>query len=257
MARLEDRLTPVTPAEVLEALGGAWSQAFGSTPHRTSLLVLLAQWGLETGRGRSMHCYNLGNVKSSQKSGDWCFFRCSEILKGKVVWLEPDDPGCCFRAFTTLEAGALDYLKTLREHFGPVWSAVQAGDPAMFSHLLRVNHYYTADEGQYTKTLVALFNEFSRTIPAADAPSPAPNLYTEIGIQTTLKALGFDPGEVDGADGPNTRAAVCAFQLSAGLVSDGVVGRLTRNALAKAWVEREYWAKSSPSGASATSAVPR
>jgi hypothetical protein len=238
MARLEDRLTPVTPTEVLDALGAAGSQVLGSTPHRTSLLVLLSQWALETGRGHSMHCYNLGNVKSNQKSGDWCFFRCNEIIKGKVVWFNPDEAGCCFRAFATLDDGALDYLKTLRERFGRVWPAVDAGDPAMFSHLLRMNRYYTADEGQYTRTLVALFNEFSRTIPAAGAPSPVPNLYTEAGIQTALEALGFDPGEVDGIDGPNTRAAVRAFQSSAGLVADGIVGRMTRDAMAKAWVER-------------------
>ncbi len=241
MARLPDQLTPVSPTQVLESLGRAWQLLFSTRPHRTSLLVLLAQWALETGRGHSMHCYNLGNVKSDQQHGDWCFFRCNEILNGKVVWLSPDEPGCCFRAFATLDAGSLDYLKTLHKRFQHAWPAVEAGDPAAFSHLLRANRYYTADERQYTKTLVALFNEFSRTIAPthAAAPRALPDLYSETGLQTALKTLGFDPGEIDGSDGPNTRAAVRAFQVSHGLVADGVVGRITRAALAAAWTEQQ------------------
>jgi Putative peptidoglycan binding domain len=235
MAHLDDKLTPVTPAEVLEALGKSWQIEFGSPAHRTSLLVLLSQWALETGRGKSMHCYNLGNVKSNQTTGDWCFFRCNEVINGKVVWFDPDHPACCFRAFTNLNDGALDYLRVLHTRFSKAWPAVESGDPALFSHLLKANHYYTADEGQYTKTLVALFNEFSRTLQVQSNPTKVPDLYSGVGIQTVLKALNFDPGTIDGIDGPNTRAAVKHFQLAHGLVSDGIVGPLTRAALSKAW----------------------
>jgi Putative peptidoglycan binding domain len=235
MARLPDQLTPVTPSEVFASLEHAWKTAFDTTPHRTSLLVLLAQWALETGRGKSMHCYNLGNVKSSQQQGDWCFFRCNEIIRGKVVWFEPDNPACCFRAFATLEAGALDYLQTLFQRFKSAWPAVVAGDPALFSHLLKRSRYYTADEAQYTKTLVSLFREFSRTLPPAGVPKPLPNLYTTDGIQRALQELGFDPGEVDGIDGPNTQGAIIAFQQAQGLLPDGIVGRFTRAALTQAW----------------------
>jgi hypothetical protein len=245
MARIEDQKTPVTEAEVYAALARAWQKSFASSAARSSLLVLLSQWALETGRGHSMHCYNLGNVKSRQQSGDWCFFRCNEIIGGKVVWFDPDDPACCFRAFATLDDGALDYLTTLEQRFTPAWPAVLAGDPASFSHLLKLARYYTANELQYTKTLVSLFNEFSRTIATAPVgpphapPRPLPNLFTVAGIQATLVELGYDPGKRDGLDGPNTTAAVCAFQREFGLVPDGVVGRITRGALAKAWTEKQ------------------
>lgn len=245
MARLEDQLTPVAPAQVCEALHNGWRNQFDTTPHRTSLLVLLAQWALETGRGRSMHCFNLGNVKSNQQSGDWCFFRCNEILKGKVVWFEPDDLACCFRAFKTVEDGALDYLQTLHRRFQRAWPAVLAGDPAAFSHLLKLQRYYTASEAQYTKTLVSLFNEFSRTIPVRPLPTELPdeterlpNLYSVLGVQTVLAALNFSPGQFDGIEGPDTIAAVLHFQSTYGLLPDGVVGRLTRSALAAAWAAR-------------------
>ncbi|SBT95363.1 Peptidase family M23 [Streptomyces sp. DI166] len=54
------------------------------------------------------------------------------------------------------------------------------------------------------------------------------------GVQEALAALGFDPGAIDGLDGPKTRAAVTAFQGSQGLVQDGICGSATRAALAAA-----------------------
>jgi len=46
-------------------------------------------------------------------------------------------------------------------------------------------------------------------------------------LQTLLKAKGFNPGPVDGAFGPKTKAAVLAFQRSRGIAVDGVVGPQT------------------------------
>lgn len=50
-------------------------------------------------------------------------------------------------------------------------------------------------------------------------------------IQSKLKDLGFLPGSVDGIFGPNTEKAVKAFQKSAGLKDDGIVGTKTIAAL--------------------------
>jgi hypothetical protein len=58
------------------------------------------------------------------------------------------------------------------------------------------------------------------------------DLSTREGVQRRLAALGFDPGPIDGRYGPMTKAAVQAFQRSKGLVPDGIVGSLTRQALA-------------------------
>jgi hypothetical protein len=50
-------------------------------------------------------------------------------------------------------------------------------------------------------------------------------------IQQALVAKGFDPKEIDGDYGPDTQAAVAAFQQAAGLVIDGAVGPETAEAL--------------------------
>lgn len=50
-------------------------------------------------------------------------------------------------------------------------------------------------------------------------------------IQALLVYLGYDPGEVDGWDGQNTRAAVLAFQKQEKLEQDGKPGPATQKAL--------------------------
>jgi peptidoglycan hydrolase-like protein with peptidoglycan-binding domain len=48
------------------------------------------------------------------------------------------------------------------------------------------------------------------------------------GVQRAPASLGFDPGPIDGRDGPKTRAAVVAFQTSGEVLdADGKVGPLT------------------------------
>lgn len=54
---------------------------------------------------------------------------------------------------------------------------------------------------------------------------------TTLQIQALLTYLGYDPGEVDGIPGRNTRRAVLAFQAADGLTPDGSPGPLTQAAL--------------------------
>ena len=60
------------------------------------------------------------------------------------------------------------------------------------------------------------------------------NLDDLAGVQTALALVDCDPGEIDGIDGPATKAAVISFQETAGLTADGIVGPRTREALKNA-----------------------
>ncbi len=53
-------------------------------------------------------------------------------------------------------------------------------------------------------------------------------------VQLLLTYLGYDPGAIDGADGPKTRAAVKAFQAAEGLEPDGIAGQQTQARLREA-----------------------
>lgn len=57
------------------------------------------------------------------------------------------------------------------------------------------------------------------------------NLEDFDGVQNALERLGFDPGKIDGKNGPNTQKAVREFQASASIAIDGIVGPETRQAL--------------------------
>jgi hypothetical protein len=249
--RLPPDITKVTAGEMIAALGEGWQGLFGETPKQESVFVLVAQWALETGWGKGMHAYNVGNIKSVEGDGeDFTYFTCDEYIGGKHVWFSPDSPACRFRAYKTLALGALDYLKTVSQRYAASWTAVIAGDPAQYAHMLKMQKYYTGSEADYTSTLVSVVHQLQRTASAA-APAPAaapaaepaapaqaggagPNLATTLGVQQALQTLGFDVGTPDGVDGPHTRAAVQAFQKSAGLTADGLVGPATRGAFAAA-----------------------
>ena len=53
-------------------------------------------------------------------------------------------------------------------------------------------------------------------------------------VQLLLAFLGYDPGDCDGVDGKNTRAALRAFQQAEGLEPDGIAGQQTQARLREA-----------------------
>ncbi|CAM5389030.1 hypothetical protein ATER59S_01870 [Aquamicrobium terrae] len=65
--------------------------------------------------------------------------------------------------------------------------------------------------------------------------------------QQNLADLGFYKGKIDGIAGPETLAAVIAFQRASGLTADGVVGPATRAALVRALDKKAQASASSKS----------
>lgn len=173
---LPDLCTAVTPAQVYAALRDACAPVLGTSLARESLLVLLSQWACETARGKAMHRFNLGNIKHVPGDGhDYSQFRCDEIIGGKTVWFDPPNPGCSFRAYATLDAGAVDYLTLLHKHFAGAWPDVVKGDTLDFAKDLYAEHYFTASPALYAASLHGLYAEFDRTVPH-DVVAPAPPL---------------------------------------------------------------------------------
>jgi hypothetical protein len=174
--------TPATSKQLFASMCRAWRRCFKEEPSRDAIILLLSHWALETGYGRSMWNFNLGNAKAKVGGAyDYCFFSCNEILSKKqaesmqkatpdtakitryrddgtcIIWFYPKHPACCFRAFSDLDAGALDHLDLIHRRFSQAWSSVLSGDPKGFCHALRQQGYYTADESSYTAGVCKIF----------------------------------------------------------------------------------------------------
>ena len=182
-------LTPAQPVDIVWSLWRAWLELFGAPPSPKSIWLLGAQWALETGWGRACHCWNFGNVKHADGDGRcWCYFRCGEIIGGKQVWFDPPKPGACFRAFESIDEGAVEYLTFLAKHYAGAWPYVEAGDPSGFVHEIKRRGYFTAAEEPYRQAVVQIFGTFSRlpidwsAMPrgAAELPTPATIDYLDL-----------------------------------------------------------------------------
>lgn len=177
---LPDVITPLTARDVLWAFRVAFEEITGLTPSRDSLALLTAQSALETGRWKSIHCFNLGNVKASDTyEGYYTTFRCSEVIDGKTVYFDPPHPQTRFRAFTNLEAGARDHLEFLakRARYSSAWKELLRGDPETYVHAVKLAGYFTANEASYQAAVSSLFREYSRLLddePAILKPPPLP-----------------------------------------------------------------------------------
>lgn len=162
---VSDLLTVCTAPQYIAAVRGGLETLSGKTPSSAHVAVLTAQSALESGRWRSMHCWNPGNIKASESYEYlYCQFRCNEVIGGKVVWFDPPHPQTNFRAFMDLDSGVLDYLRFLsqRPRYSSSWHAAESGDPALFVHALKNAGYFTADEAPYRRAVVSLFNEYLR-----------------------------------------------------------------------------------------------
>ena len=186
---IPNQLTPVTQEQLIGALWKAWQGYFGTTPKRESLWVLVSQIVLETGL-RYTHNFNLGNVKSHEGDGyNYQFFGCGEELllatanawKAKdptlvtikriytaggaqmaSVWVAAPHWASRFRAFHDLVEGATDHVGLMVKRFNLAWGGVERGDPALFGHLLKQQHYFTADEGIYVQGLMNTYKALAK-----------------------------------------------------------------------------------------------
>lgn len=159
MTLIDDKLTPATVDELIAGMLGGYETNMGSRPSAKHLACLVAQACLETGNGRSMHCWNLGNVKAAK---DWdglvCMYRCNEIINGKVEWFTPPHPQTRFRAFLSLADGCAEFVGFLanRERYRQAWSRAFAGDASGFVLALGAAGYFTANVETYRRAVQSI-----------------------------------------------------------------------------------------------------
>jgi hypothetical protein len=170
----QDEVTPLQPAPLACALAVAWKALWGAPPARDAVLTLLAQIRHETGF-HYCHANNLGNFKSVPGDGrDWVVFQTWERnAQGAKVAMQAR-----FRAYPSLEAGATDYLASLKTRYGNAWPFVEAGDPAGFVHALKARGYFTDIESTYAADVVRAFHLYRDTI-QFDCDPPVPPTLAE------------------------------------------------------------------------------
>jgi hypothetical protein len=197
-----DRLTPLNAAEVASAFRAAFIVVCGTEPTRECLALLVAQSALETGRWKSIHCFNFGNIKASPTyEGFHCQFRCNEVIGGKVQWFEPPHPQCNFRAFDSVDDGATDHLRFLstRPRYAKAWQVALSGMPLAFVEALNSAGYFTADPGPYARAVVSLWKEYCAMLerlelePHRDTEPPPPDDEPDLHFEALAAKANFDP----------------------------------------------------------------
>ena len=162
---------------------------------RDSLRILLAHWASETGWGSKMMNFNVGNSKSAGKSGNWTFFRCSEVVDrataekmiaedsrvtlkkdgggSKVeIWINPDHPWSCFQAYASLTDGVRAYLGMMKSSFPLSWEKLLQGDVGSFVATLKKERYFTATLAAYQKLFDGVLAMVEDRAPIALASAP-------------------------------------------------------------------------------------
>jgi flagellar protein FlgJ len=195
--------------QLIKGLVEGWFKKFGSLPKRESIGVLYAQNALETGGTIAMWNNNIGNVKfqaSKNPEADngieyMMLSNVWEIINGKKVIFQPPHPATWFRSFPTLGDGVAHHLDFLRNHrYQKAWTAVEAGSPAQFAHLLKVAGYYTAPEADYTNAMNIYFKRFMKD-PTFDAV--VASLQPKLNIDPATGNVTVS-GELDLAPKPTT-----------------------------------------------------
>jgi flagellar protein FlgJ len=160
-------VTHATPTQMRSAIASAYTKLTGKPPSQGVLDALSAQAMLETARGTSMINYNFGGIKGTSPAGTTTRARTFEVEGGKTTHIVDH-----FRAYGSLEAGALDYVKLVRDRFGRALAAADAGSIDGFAHELKAAHYFTASEKDYASALHAMAGTPNH---ATSAPTLAAN----------------------------------------------------------------------------------
>lgn len=205
---IADKLTPLTAPQAMMALRSAYETVEGVTPSPTCLAIHAAQSALESGRWKSLHNWCFTNAKAGATyAGFFQCYRCNEQLSGRWVYFMPEGellggfgtplkgpplpvpdghPQTRFRAFSHIEAGALDHMQLVKRKWPEAWTAARGGDVNGFVYGLKARNFFTADAAPYLKAVASMMREF---LPFAASMQSPPAQASDDDEETRCLAL--------------------------------------------------------------------
>lgn len=209
---VEAQRTPVTRADLRASISRAYEKLTGHQGSAHLIDTLTAHASLETGSGSAMYNYNFGGIKGAGPTGETARCRTKEVIDGKEIEIRDG-----FRAYRTLDEGAVDYVRLMKARFGGAVQRAEVGDLDGFAHALKKASYYTADESKYASALHQLsgssasasgLSAHDRThypgafgYPAGDETSNAANTFPDaMSLGRVLDAIARHPTTLDDRD---------------------------------------------------------
>ena len=165
---VEPTKTAVTRADLRGAIGRALEKVDGKKPSAQLVDVLTAHASLETASGARMYNFNFGGIKGHAPDGGIANLRTHEVYDGKEVTIRDG-----FRAYASLDDGAVDYVRTMKTRFSSALTPASQGDVAGFAGSLKRAGYYTASESDYARGLTNLMAAPSGASSVASATAPS------------------------------------------------------------------------------------
>jgi mannosyl-glycoprotein endo-beta-N-acetylglucosaminidase len=168
--------TELTTQQASALLSEAYERLTGEAPNAECSALLTAQWAHETARGSSMINYNFGGIKGAGPDGQ------SVLCSTREGWGKTEiriKDG--FRAYSTAEEGALDYVALLGKRYPDALEAARQGDATGMVRALKRGGYFTGNEEAYTRSVTRLAGEILPDSPvlAAARVSPPPPITPE------------------------------------------------------------------------------
>lgn len=162
--------TKVSAPEIEAAIGRAHVRVMGTQASPSFVKTLAAQAALETAHGQSMMNYNFGGIKGTSPEGMSARYRTFEVEHGNRVDITDG-----FRAYSSIQSGADDFVKTIAHRFPAAFRAAEHGDIDGYAHALKKSGYYTANEADYRNLLQQIAGPSHATTHApVEPPSVTP-----------------------------------------------------------------------------------
>ena len=175
--------TPTPPAQIRAAIGASYRLQTGADATKPMLDILSAHVAHETGRGASMFNYNFGGIKGTGPSGATARYGTREVGSDDQERHVVDG----FRAYRSLNEGANDYVRMMKDRYPSALAAAARGDSDGFAAALKQRGYFTAHLDDYAAALRGLMHAPDGAVSAlAPAAAPGP-------VAAPLLAAPTDP----------------------------------------------------------------